>query len=569
MRGARNAVLALACLATACVRQGDASSSPLRELLGADLDGAKIVALRDPGKIVRIDLKDLKPTPLGKFAPREGFDDLGRPVWSPAGDMILFSYDRQAFLMNADGSARRRILRNQPSVYDASFWRDPEGGDLCVVFTDRAAKNGLARGKWGNTLLARLRSAETEVLFDIPCDAGLSTDGRWLGEAYAQAAIVDLRSQQVFRPHQGQACNASISPDDTGRLLFLYLPHTRIGIKNRYGAELWSLTNPKGTEEWQSPRWSNHPDYCSAVAKIGDAYKIVVIRISTRQQVVLDEIPGDWYAPHLWLPSAAGRAGGRGARSRVTTRAEAEEMLRKAAETSDARQARALLTEIADRFPAENVGKEAARRLKSAALQRELEAQPSLDELLLLADRLRPVSGAAARYDDARYFGRNRAVLSRMARLAARLRSGFPGSKAAASAARLAATYALPDRPPAPAPEQHELIATIEAVSAVPSAQQIAPYREVVTYVRYTVDKVLSGDYGGRRIVIVHWGMRNARHTTAASWRPGLRQRVKVDLFDSHPELDAITRAAGADDPTLTPYWALAVEAAGARARAR
>ena len=101
---------------------------------------------------------------------------------------------------------------------------------------------------------------------------------------------------------------------------------------------------------------------------------------------------------------------------------------------------------------------------------------------------------------------------------------------------------------------------TILKASAVPTAQRIAPYTSCVTYVACRVDKVLSGTYDERSIVVVHWGMKDKKHTPAATWQAGQRQRLLLDPFDSHRDLAKITKAADADVMELVPYWALAVE---------
>ena len=70
----------------------------------------------------------------------------------------------------------------------------------------------------------------------------------------------------------------------------------------------------------------------------------------------------------------------------------------------------------------------------------------------------------------------------------------------------------------------------------------------------------IAGRYDGGHIIVVHWGMRDRRPAPAASWRPGLRRRLTLDLFDAHPELIIVAAAQEADDPALVPYWALGAE---------
>lgn len=534
----------------------------VRELLGTLFDGAKLVAVRNSTDIVTIDLNSLKPRSLGAYERKGRFDGLGRPSWSPDGRQLLFGYDRKCFLMNADGTNKRRILRNQPTLYDPKFWSDPETDELCVVFIDRKLKNGLERGKWGNTFRTRLRTAETEHLFDIPCDAGLSADGRYLGETYRHAAIVDLVTEQIYRPHAGQSCNSSMRPVGDPDMMFLYIPHSRFGIKNRFGKEIWSIRKPDDGREWQAPRWSNHPDYCAAVAKFKAGYKIVLIHIPTKKTVILESLEGNWTSPHLWLAGA----GQRNKPATVASQEQAGRSLDEADGMTDAGQAKAVYEEIAEQFAGRPLAERARAALHSPQLRKELDALPALHELWMLADRLRPAAvGSRSRYDDSAYFDRNRALLIRMAGLCATLRNDHPGTKAAVQATNTTRQYALPEQPPPFDPRTLELTATIEAVSRIPTPEQIAPYREVVTFIRYRVDKVISGAYDHARIVVAHWGMKDARPTEAAQWRPGTRQRLKTDLFDSHPELDRITQAADAHSAALEPYWALDVQAVRTR----
>lgn len=136
----------------------------------------------------------------------------------------------------------------------------------------------------------------------------------------------------------------------------------------------------------------------------------------------------------------------------------------------------------------------------------------------------------------------------------------YAGTHACRRARAIGKEYGLPKRAIAPANERLVVTASIEAVSKVPTAQQIAPYRDAVTYIVYKAGTVIDGKYEDERIVVVHWGMKNAKHTAAASWKPGRKQKLTLDLFDAHKELQGITAAQDADEPELIPYWALKVE---------
>ena len=91
--------------------------------------------------------------------------------------------------------------------------------------------------------------------------------------------------------------------------MFLQVPHDTFLIHDKRDRQLWKLELPPDARQWQTPRWSNHPDFCMAVAKYGAAdeveHHMVLVRIEPKEWVVLKSLDGSWLAPHLWLPSAA------------------------------------------------------------------------------------------------------------------------------------------------------------------------------------------------------------------------------------------------------------------------
>jgi hypothetical protein len=304
----------------------ESEAAVVARLLGADHGGAKIVAIRQLGEdrklrrgeegdsqIVTIDLDTGVIRVLYEAGATERAQGLSRPFWSPDGERILYSIEGACWIMNADGSQYRRIIEDD-TVYDPSFWRDPATGELCVVYKNRQGRPSYTvaedRAGAGKTLLYRLASKRRETLFDFGCDGGLSPDGTHLGEAYGGCLIVNLTTRT---PHvlfnDRQACQASISPDNTYRLMFLDASHKGVMIRDAQDRELWKMEPPQAARQWETPRWSNHPDFAMAVAKFGASeeteHKLVLVRIQPKEQVLLDSLGGGWRAPHLWLPSAA------------------------------------------------------------------------------------------------------------------------------------------------------------------------------------------------------------------------------------------------------------------------
>jgi hypothetical protein len=545
-------------LLASCANEDHDYTTPLKAMLGDDYESAKILGSIEGRYVVTMDLSTLEVTVLGEYPPIGRSDGLSRPRWTPDGSKVMFSYGTKAHLMNEDGSEKRVILNSIEKVYAPSFWVDPDTDELCIVYKDISYKNDLTRGIAGGTYLARLRSAETEKLFDIPCDGGLSRDGTHLGEAYRYAAIIELATEMVHQPYKKQTCNSTISPDNTYRLMFLRLPHTHFAVWNKYGQELWSLKCPEGSEEWGAPQWSSDPDICISTVKYGDGYRLAVIRLSTKEIIVLRDAPGNWNTAAIWLKSASERK--EPGASETVTDEKAMAMLKKAMELKDAEQAAAIYKEIKARASESPAAEQAARILVSGEFKAELSAAPLLKELWTLTSRLAPVVKSDATFSDAAYFKRNRSVLIFMTRVAAEIIKNHPGTGACAQAEGLVKTYGLPGSTDLELSETVVVEAVVDAISRVPTAAQIAPYRDVITYVRYKVDRVIKGDYREDMLVAVHWGMKDAKHTAAATRKPGRKLRLTLDRFDSHPRLWRVTTASGADDEGLTPYWALKEE---------
>jgi len=578
------------------------SQAELRQMLGRDLDGAKILATRDLG-VVFIDLKTRRVTKIASFPKARRFQGLSRPDLSADAREVIFSYGGRCYIANSNGSGKRRVL-NREQVYSPSFWDDPKTGERCIVYKTSEGKHWYRKGrKVGATWLFRPRSRRKTKLADFPMDGGLSPDGTHLGEAYGGCLIKDLRANKMYVLYGGkQACNASMSPDNTYRIMHLYLPHSWFGIRDKFDREHWKIRNPKGSSEWQTPRWSNHPNFCMATAKFRNEYRLVVVQIDTRQTVVLHEMGGGWGVPKLWLPSAArGTALNAGPiahlklqklgsyKARLATaenympimlelgnRREAEAktiiealekygraQLKAALQTEDPLDALARYREIAARFRSHSIGDLAKAIMNSAPFKKEVEAARKLKALLRLAERLHPVAGAKARFDDRAYFARNRAILVQMVGAAAEIQQRFPETLAGRKAKSVATRYALPISTSKSGNERLVVVATIEQPSRVPSYKQVGhTYTECVTFIRYRIDRVISGSCRAKKIMVVHWGMRNKKRTPAAFWKRGTRQRLTLDLFDAHKELEGINKAEDADDPDLTPYWALKVSPA-------
>ncbi len=294
------------------------AAKELRALLGRRLGRAKLVTTREDS-VVSVELSTLHVTEIAEWGPGSKFWGLSTPRWSPDGSRIICSYRGQAFVLAADGSERHRILEGT-RLHSPFWWKDPQTGEDCVVYKDADAKAWYGKdGNPGATYLWRASTGSARKIADFPCDGTMSVDGTHLAEAYGGCLIVNIPERRYHVVYGGrQACNSSMSPDNTYRIMHLYLPHTRFGIRDKNDRELWNIPCPPGTQEWQVPNWSTDPGFCTATVKVkqGD-YKLAVIRIHDSKVVVLDRMGGRWGRSHLWLPPQDNRDLGQAASRRA------------------------------------------------------------------------------------------------------------------------------------------------------------------------------------------------------------------------------------------------------------
>ncbi|MFP4106446.1 MAG: TolB family protein [Phycisphaerae bacterium] len=602
MRYSRSILTLIVLLSGTAAALPDEDSARLHLILGKRLPAAKLVSHRD-GDIVRMDLSTGKITVIAEYEkPEEWFGGLSRPWWSADGKQIIYSYQGRCFIVD-DGHkpTPRRILKRR-DVFEPVFWDDPETGERCIVYNTTTGKMRWPgdRGN-GKTVLYRPKSGRTETLADFPLDGGLSRDGTFAGDAYANALMRDLTSGKTYLLNRGgQACHGSMSPDDTYRLMHLTLSHYHFVIRDRFDRELWRLPVPTARSRWQTPRFSTDAAVASAVIhKSKGPYKPVIIDVRSKQIAILNHLKGNWLAPHLWLPAPdkpttqpAGPVDHlqlqrlqnyarklAGARSYTPILDELKKLedpeatkiieevetigrlqLARAKDTQDVRLAKILYSELAEQFAGHPLGAKARKLLAAGDFQKRLMLARKLDRLAKLAERIQRVKGQPRDYRNEQFFQRNRAVLIEMVKLTAELRNKYPKSHEAEYAFRLAYVYNLPKKTDARANQSLQVTGKIVATSGVPAAAEIAPYKDSVTYVRYRVLKVHSGKYGDDEILVVHWGMRDRKKTDAAGFEVGDVHRLTVDRFNAHRELENITAAQAADDFRLTPYWALACE---------
>jgi len=571
-------------------------------LLSKDFEHAKIVAVRDD-KLVVLELKTENATDLYETENAMGEEWHSRPYFSPDGKEVAMSVEEDGYLWNVE-TAKRRAIRSDEPVYEPQFWTDPKTGDRCIIYADTADHLMWPEDKAkGATYRLWEKSGRVEKLWDFPCDGGLSADGRYLADAVGGAVIFDLKRKAAQVLHRGDvACNLSTAPDSSHRVMHLYWPHVQFGMKNPFDREVWKIRVPEPAEEWDNPRFSNHPDFATAIAIVNSERYIALVRVSTKQVVILSQFGTGWAVPQLYVPS--GRFAAKHPRTPIShlklqrlgyfnqllvesddygmllaelkkiDDPEARQVtkaitgwvarsMKQAEHGPDPDQSDAILQELSSKFPNHKIGDRARDLMDSEAFRSDRMATRKLRELVELSNRLVVLPDGEADYYDQTFRQRNQVVLNEMIALARDLSEQWPETEAAVRSSEIATHFGLPTESEYDHDERLVLSATVVEVSTVPTAAQIAPYRECVVFVKYRIDSISEGTYLPRQIVIAHWGMRDGKHTDAAAWKPGMKQQISCDLFDEHDELQNVHWADEASEVELTPFWALEVKPAG------
>lgn len=103
-------------------------------------------------------------------------------------------------------------------------------------------------------------------------------------------------------------------------------------------------------------------------------------------------------------------------------------------------------------------------------------------------------------------------------------------------------------------PGETTVLARIEVVSHVPDPSEV-PYTDCVTFIKYKVESVESGEYNGNELLGVHWGMKDSKLQPAAKLSVGQRQRLTIRPFSERKDLTRVMQADDTDEYSLTPYW--------------
>lgn len=120
-----------------------------------------------------------------------------------------------------------------------------------------------------------------------------------------------------------------------------------------------------------------------------------------------------------------------------------------------------------------------------------------------------------------------------------------------------------PQEPAAPVSEPADgalvIRGTVILASKVPQPGSM-PYRDCLTYVKYSVDEVVLGDLADSEALVVLWGMKDNVLQQAASFAPGDQHELKLVPLEDMPELSSVANADDTEEYSLTPYFALSAE---------
>jgi hypothetical protein len=129
--------------------------------------------------------------------------------------------------------------------------------------------------------------------------------------------------------------------------------------------------------------------------------------------------------------------------------------------------------------------------------------------------------------------------------------------------ARLPATTAKGEPATQQQAPRQKVVLEVTAVelSAVPAKGDVGVYKHISRFIRYDVQRVVSGSYAGKSIVIGHWSVRDEKFTDAAQYKDGERFVITCQPMGSEDETTLSQRIDDITDIDLPRYWALSVEA--------
>jgi uncharacterized protein (TIGR02171 family) len=224
------------------------------------------------------------------------------PVLSPDGNWVAYGTAEEGIFQGSVIHLRKVDDANVTSVtigggFIPRWWVNPATLDTFLVYSNSAVDNTDFRWSSTQTLLQKIRAGKPEgapltLTEDGGFHDGLSRDGRYLATGYRRLRLRDRTagtSRILFTaPQNGKAdgdtsqvCNVSISPDSSGRTLFLdfgfdkrsaliggaYGVHEYAFVGDPAGNVLRWYRAPAGEDGWEDLEWSNQSGFAVSAAK--------------------------------------------------------------------------------------------------------------------------------------------------------------------------------------------------------------------------------------------------------------------------------------------------------------
>jgi hypothetical protein len=317
--------LAWACMTCAVVQTHAgaarivAEPSTVRAFLGNQGGIALFVDKQDDNRLKWVDFNARTPA----ITPLSDQTNCTNPRLSPDGTRVVYTSGETVYACSlSDGAAAAIGNRGENRSGGVAYWHEENGLER-IMYCTSTPKGGYDQG---TTYFQPIHNGiepdgSALPILDKSYDAGISSDGVWIGETYGGRHAYNRETGREYATFyradgsaEGQCCNGSMAPDGTHRFLMLVLPHDYIRLysydasRDRW-AETATFVKPAESAEWQTPEYSTHGDYFSATGKKSNgAYDLYLIRISDDARLRLVE--GDIGNSHLYI-GATGASGPR------------------------------------------------------------------------------------------------------------------------------------------------------------------------------------------------------------------------------------------------------------------
>jgi len=240
----------------------DASDKERQALdrLATEIEGTVIYTRR--GRVKKVTIGDWRVVDLGK-------GDFVR--WGPLGKRIAVLNDEAIYVMNADGSDRKKLVDG-----------DVNGGDGCQIEFHTNGRE-ILYGTWRKGVWAVdiHNGKKRELKLPFNTELNISADARRLVGRRGDCFLVELPGTRI-REYAG-GCSPCVSPDGK-RMTSNKGGHRTMDIREWNGKRLFEINarNMQPDRRWDNMHWSNHNDFITMQGdgKNDEAY---AFRISENQ----------------------------------------------------------------------------------------------------------------------------------------------------------------------------------------------------------------------------------------------------------------------------------------------